>query len=477
MFKRLRNWFSPPKQRIIVARYDAAQTTRENQRHWANADSLSANAAMEPSVRCALRNRARYEVANNSYARGLVSTLANYVVGTGPRLQCATDNTDANQLIEAEWGAWAKAVGLADKLRIMREAQCESGEVFALLVDNPRVDNWVTLDLRLIEADQVASPWLNSLTSDATTDGIRFDEFGNPTQYCILKEHPGDQHATVTAGEATLIAARDMIHLYRANRPGQCRGIPEITPALPLFALLRRYTLAVLGSAEQAALPSGVIYTDGPGEGAESPTPLDTVELNRGEWMTLPDGWKIGQVKAEQPTGTYAEFKHEILNEIARCLNIPYNIAAGNSNDASYASGRLDHQAFVKAVRIDRTRLADVVLDRLFRLWFAEWSVLRRIDEGVAEIESGGAETVPHSWFWDGFEHVDPAKEANAQSVRLTSGTTNWAHECAENGDDWEAVIRQRARELELARELGVPTEQARLSPDSPEGRARGEDG
>ena len=30
-----------------------------------------------------LRNRARYEVANNSYARGIVLTLANDVVGTG----------------------------------------------------------------------------------------------------------------------------------------------------------------------------------------------------------------------------------------------------------------------------------------------------------------------------------------------------------------------------------------------------------
>jgi capsid protein len=53
-----------------------------------------------------------------------------------------------------------------------------------------------------------------------------------------------------------------VIHLFRAERPGQSRGVPEITPALPLFAMLRRYTLAVLGAAEQAALPSGVIYTD-----------------------------------------------------------------------------------------------------------------------------------------------------------------------------------------------------------------------
>ena len=45
------------------------------------------DAAAGPEVRRTLRNRARYEVANNSYARGIVLTLANDVIGTGPRLQ------------------------------------------------------------------------------------------------------------------------------------------------------------------------------------------------------------------------------------------------------------------------------------------------------------------------------------------------------------------------------------------------------
>ncbi|MBU0639492.1 MAG: hypothetical protein KKB50_11555 [Planctomycetes bacterium] len=73
--------------------------------------------------------------------------------------------------------------------------------------------------------------------------------------------------------------------------------MPEITPALPLFAMLRRYTLAVLGSAEQAALPSGVIYTDAPADTEASEVePLDTVEMDRGTWMTMPYGWKINRV-------------------------------------------------------------------------------------------------------------------------------------------------------------------------------------
>jgi len=50
----------------LRAHYDAARTTVENARHWAMADGLSADAATTPDVRRTLRNRARYEVANNA---------------------------------------------------------------------------------------------------------------------------------------------------------------------------------------------------------------------------------------------------------------------------------------------------------------------------------------------------------------------------------------------------------------------------
>jgi capsid protein len=239
-----------PRRAFVRARYDAAQTTPENRRHWLQADLLSADAAMSAEVRRVLRSRARYEVANNSYAKGIVLTLANYVVGTGPRLQMLTDDAEANRLIEQEFTRWARAIGLAHKLRTMRIAQCESGECFGLLTSNPRVAAPVQLDLQLIEADRVTTPFGVRAPTDDTVDGIVFDGYGNPVAYCVLRRHPGDARAGRTGlGDYDILPAEAVVHLYRAERPGQSRGIPEITPALPLFAMLRRYTLAVLGAA------------------------------------------------------------------------------------------------------------------------------------------------------------------------------------------------------------------------------------
>ena len=144
--------------RVVRGRYDAAATNEENRRHWANSDGLSADAAANPEVRRTLRNRARYEVANNSYARGIVLTLANDVVGTGPRLQMLTDDADTNRLIEKEFMAWTRATGLAEKLRTMRVARAEDGEAFGVLTSNETLPTRVQLDVKLVEADQVTTP-------------------------------------------------------------------------------------------------------------------------------------------------------------------------------------------------------------------------------------------------------------------------------------------------------------------------------
>ncbi len=64
-----------------------------------------------------------------------------------------------------------------------------------------------------------------------------------------------------------------------------------------------------------------------------------------------------------------------------------------------------------------------------------------------------------HQWFWDGTEHVDPAKEANAQATRLASRTTSLAREYARQGLDWEAELRQIAKERELMSDLGIAPE------------------
>ncbi len=435
----------------LNARYDAAVTNDDNRRHWSGADGLSAKTANGATIRRTLRNRARYEIANNSYARGISLTLANDIVGTGPRLQMLTDDPIANRIIETEFSRWSNAIGLAEKLRTMKLACCGDGEGFGILTSNSRIKTAVQLDLMLVEADQVTTPF-GVIGLSNYIDGIQFDSLGNPVLYHVLKSHPGDM--CTTWGEFGTVPSAAMLHLFRVDRPGQVRGIPEITPALPLFAQLRRFTLAVIAAAETAADFAGILYTDSPANGeADSAEPFEPIELEKRSLVTMPGGWKMSQIQAEQPCSTYSEFKHEILNEIARCLNMPFNVAAGNSSGYNYASGRLDHQTYFKSIRVEQANMARVVLDRILTAWLNEAALIEGfLPQSVRTTTFDAA----HQWFWDGQEHVDPLKEANAQATRLSNHTTTLAYEYARQGRDWEDALIQRAKELALMSELGL---------------------
>ena len=210
--------------RQVRGRFDSATTTPDNRRHWANADALSADAAASVAVRQTLRNRARYEVANNSYAKGIVLTLANDTVGTGPRLQMLSDDDHANRTVEREFEFWTREVGLAEKLRTMRVSRCQDGESFSVMANNPVLEHPVKLDLRQIEADQVASP-MGRTFEEAEVDGIHLDRYGNPVAYDVLKSHPGG-NAWRLPDDFVTVPASHMIHVFRQDRPGLWSFVP-----------------------------------------------------------------------------------------------------------------------------------------------------------------------------------------------------------------------------------------------------------
>ena len=438
------------KRRQLAGEFDAAKTTPLNRQHWLEADNLSADDAANPEVRKTLRERARYEIQNNSIARGISLTLANDVIGTGPRLQLLTPDNTLNRRIEHEFARWSQAVNFAAKLRTMKLARVQDGEAFALLVKAPVDGSPVGLDLQLIEADQVAAP-MGAANVPNNIDGVILGPHGRPVKYQVLLNHPG----SMASFNEDFIPydARNVIHLFRADRPGQHRGIPEITPAIPLFAQLRRFTLAVLSAAESAADWAGILYTDCPAgqEADDLGDPGKRMQLQRNSIVTMPAGWKMGQLDPKQPASTYAEFKREILNEIARCLNMPFNVAAGNSSNYNYASGRLDHQTYYKSIRVDQRFTEANALDRVLMAWFEHFNAVDDGLDAAGLVQGLAGRLPPHYWFWDGMEHVDPLKEANAAAVRLAFGIGDIPSEMARSGRDWETSMNAAAKAL------GVP--------------------
>jgi capsid protein len=468
----------------ILARYDSAQTTDENVRHWSWADSLSADSANSPDVRRVLRNRSRYEAANNSYCRSIVEALANDVIGTGPRVQVVTGaGKDADARINRELEFWVRAAKIAKALRTARKAKVVDGEGILVMVTKPRLSTPVKLGVRAIEAEQLATPAAPMLQQNAV-DGIRFDEHGDPMEYDVLRYHPGDSLGWASAiGDADTFAATDVIHVFREDRPGQHRGIPELMPALPLFAQLRRFTLAVLAAAETAANYAAVIHTNNPPGGGYdaadgenvAPEAMDVFELAQRMVTVLPEGYSIDQIKAEQPTTTYGEFKREILAEAFAAVVMPYAVGANDSKDYNFASGKLDRKGYSRAVQCERVIEWTPEVYRLVFSWYLE----ARLIAGYLPANLPPFSQWTVEVYWDEVsDDLDPQAAANAQSTKLEMHTTTLAREYAKAGLNWEPELRQRAREIKLMEELGLlrdlrPESTGNASPTDPQSQPK----
>lgn len=447
--------------RTLATRYDAL-TDKSLINHWKWVDSRSVDSSLDADTRRRLRERARYEVANNSYAIGVGLAISQAVIGSGPRIQIVSSR-DRETLKRIEWdfADWIEETRLAEKLRAMRFAMYQDGETFGILYTNKALQTQVKLDLRPIDCERITGEV--GLITPNDVDGIRLDEYGNAVSYRVLTTHPGDYNSLASGSkyvdEADVYKASQVVHWYRKTTAEQHRGCTELASSLNLFALLRRYTLAVVNAAETAADFAAILYTDSIGDETPTPTPFETFDIERGLMMTTPEGWKVSQMKAEQPTTTYREFKREILAEIGRSLHVPLNIIAGDSSNYNYASGRLDHQEYQKSIRNDQTQCALNVMRPIFKQWYAEYSILNNLERKTPNVV----------FYWDGFEHVDPVKEANAQATRLEAFTTNLSIEYGKQGRDWEDELIQISRERQKMQELGLTLNSIQKGEDNEE--------
>jgi capsid protein len=162
--------------------------------------------------------------------------------------------------------------------------------------------------------------------------------------------------------------------------------------------------------------------------------------------LVVNNGRKLAQLKAEHPGTTYEMFHREKLREAARCLNMPYNVAAGDSSRYNYASGRLDHQTYDRSLKIEQDYFGSACLDRTFLRWLEEAMLIPGyLPEGLPPFAEWN-----WLWFFDGRPHVDPLKEAAAAVTLRDACYQSEKAYFAERGLDWEEQEKQIATELGL---------------------------
>ena len=438
----------------INARFDNARHTPDTASLFRNVDSFAVNAALDPLTRRTVRDRARYVVANCPYAWGMLDTYATDVVGpwvtvSFPRGGVSEELRDR---VTDAFDAWALKADLWRKLKTMVRAKTTDGEAFATFFTDPTIideTNGVTLNLAPIECDRVES-WTEAITREDEFDGIRFDRYGHPVAYRILKYHPGDYRAirNIKGRAGDWIKAANVIHYFEVLRPEQVRGVSDFVAMLEIPAEQKSYRSSVTTTAINAASVSGVLSTDqvpecyddddSPlGKCAMEVKPNTVFQAQRGAFVTLPEGWSLHQLQSEQPTSLYPDFVRALIAEMARCLSMPVNIAMCDSSNHNFASAKLDFAIYGDKINAVRSTIVAQILDRVFYKWLEEFAVVAGIDaRSLAALRRT-------EWLFTERTNADVMKDASADNTRLGNATTSYATLYAKDGKDWKREIDQ----------------------------------
>ena len=449
--------------------YDGASTTDATKEQFDGACPGSANAHANPEVRSLIKDRARFEVANSSYLRGMARTSANDVIGTRPRLQITDNRLEPEEARAAEKviNQWIRDIGLGKKLRVQWNAKRHDGEGIGVMYEvDPNSPsgrmfrNPIKWDYRLFDCDRLSDITGEYSTDKDYEDGVRKDAYGNPIEYRLLRSNPHDLSTFAeNAIEASIVPANRMFHLFSQDRPEQDRGVSEIQSGIVDSRTIRQYVRSVTKAMRNAASAGGILYTgldpvleqaydekgnpifDANGEPVKDQqrcTPGETFNLDPDTITCAPDGYELKQMDSKQPGTNHKDFMECVIGSIGRATCLPKNKALGTSEGSNFASGQLDHQDWKHCIDVDRFDLETEVLDPVLDIVFpAAVRIEGLLPQAVRDLvgPDDHPQTPEHVWHWDESRGaLDPRKAANAITENFRNGTDNLAAAVSRQG-------------------------------------------
>lgn len=438
----------------------------------------------------ALVARSRDLNRNQGFASGGIQAIVDNVVGVGLRLSSRPDYKalgrskewaeEWSTQVESLWRSWsettdcdaARELNFHSLTGLVFRSGLVSGEALALplWLDN-RGTRYATA-LQLIDPERLSNP-AGRPNAKNLRNGIEQNEYGEPLAYWIRKTHPNDWMMTLGEGAEweriparTAFGRRKVLHVHDKERTGQSRGKPLVTPIMSSFKMLDHYQRTELQAAivnsmiaafiETAATPDQIAELFGGNlEAYAAAREQWTFQLEGGAIIPTFPGDKLAAFTPSRPATGYEAFVTATLRHIAAGMNIPYELLAKDFSKTNYSSARA---ALLEAWRFFSGRrqwLATYWAQPVFELWLEE--AIQRGDIEAPDFYENRFAYSRTRWIGPGRGWIDPVKEAQAAQIRMEMGISTLEDECAEQGKDWEEVLEQRAREMERAKELGVP--------------------
>jgi lambda family phage portal protein len=278
-------------------------------------------------------------------------------------------------------------------------------------------------------------------------EGIERDAIGRRVAYWLYDEHPGTSAYRPRGLQSRRIPARDIIHLYRQDRPGQLRGVTWFAPiALNLQDLADGIDAHLMRQKIAACFAAFRVRLDA------EPTTVATVEdkmesIRPGRIQTLAPGEDV-RFSAPPAVEGFDEFNKVILRMVAGGLGITYESLSGDLSNVNFSSARMGRMEMNRNVSAwQHLMMVPQMMDPIGQ-WFLE----------AAALQAGRplGQDVRLTWVPPPPVLVDPAKEIAAAREAVLAGFKSRQQVIREQGHDPERVLEEQKEDAAAADLAGL---------------------
>lgn len=439
------------------ALYDAAKYTRRTA-GWHTRSTGPNTEILADLVK--LRDRHRDLARNNPWARRAIQAIVNNTIGPGLIAQWSDDER------QARWSRWFESTAVDADGRthgyglqaLALRTIVESGE--CLVRRRPRRPEdglAIPLQIQILEPDYLDHTKNEERPNGhIIVQGVEFNAIGQRVAYWLYREHPGESYRPHRQTQSAPIPASEILHLYRADRPGQVRGVPWGTGAMMRLRMLDDYQDAQLERQRLAACFMGF-------RRQLEPSPLDQDaeislydKLEPGAIEDLPPGVDLTFASPPQPENDH-EFRLAVLQAIGADYGVPYEILTGDLSQVNFSSARMGWNEFGRSIDVWRWQMLSPQLLVPLARWYLE-------AERHAGYPVGDLDEQP-LWSAPARTMVDPVREIPAIQAAIRAGLLSLPQAIRQQGFDPFILAREQAEYLKYLDDLGIRTDSDARAP------------
>lgn len=429
-------------------KYEAAAKTRRTDT-WV-ATGTSANQEILAAL-VTLRDRSRDMTRNNVYARRAVQLIANNVVGTGimPRPEGSEAlKKKLNQL----WKEFAETTLCDfDNLHNMYGLQklamltvCESGEVIIRV--RRRQHEKFPYYFQICEGDYIDHSKNNPKLDNGgyIRMGVEFDKEGKKVGYWLYNMHPAEGQNIIS----TFVPIKDVLHIFKCERPGQIRGVPFGVASMIRLKDFDDYEDAELMRQKIAACFTAFVTDPTPSDITDNAEELELAEkIQPGAIEIMPPGKEI-TFASPPATNGYAEYTRKILQGIASGYGATYEGITGDLSNVNFSSGRMGWIEFHRNIEDwQYNMLIPMLCNKVWDLFMDSLVLSGLLKE---------TQKVPAQWTPPRRQMIDPAKEIKGMSDEVRNGFTSWSEQVRAQGFDPQDVLEELSKDFKNFKDKGL---------------------